>query len=409
MTNTLKDKKILLTSKKIIEEYSLCDHCIGRIFAKINCGTSNEEKGKTIRKNLGVAKETNVSECQLCEGVCGEISHFVDLVLTELEGYEFETFLIGSKIDEGILKKEAKIFEFAKSEYVESIKNEVNREMGKILEPKLSKEVNFENPTIMAIIDTAFDVVHLQIASLFIYGRYNKYSREIPQTKWFCRICRGKGCKKCNYTGQLYSTSVEQLIAEKFLKATKGEDESFHGCGREDIDARMLGTGRPFVLEIKNPCKRNLDLSEIGAEINKENKDIIKVSKLRYSNKDEIVRIKAAKFRKKYKVKLKCEELIDIEKFIKAVQSLQDIPIAQYTPSRVAHRRADMLRERYIYNSSVDSIDGAIATLTLEAESGTYIKELISGDNGRTKPSISKLIGIPCTVTELDVIEIKGD
>ena len=67
-----------------------------------------------------------------------------------------------------------------------------------------------------------------------------------------------------------------------------------------------------------------------------------------------------------------------------------------------------MLRERYIYNSSVDSIDGAIATLTLEAESGTYIKELISGDNGRTKPSISKLIGIPCTVTELDVIEIKG-
>ncbi|MEA2055427.1 MAG: tRNA pseudouridine(54/55) synthase Pus10, partial [Candidatus Thermoplasmatota archaeon] len=364
-------------------------------------------KGKTLRKNLGAAKETNVSECQLCEGICGEISHFVDLVLTELEGYEFETFLIGSKIDEDVLKREEEIFEFAKSEYVESIKNEVNREMGKILEPKLSKEVNFENPTIMAVIDTAFDTVHLQIASLFIYGRYNKYSREIPQTKWFCRICRGKGCKKCNYTGQMYSTSVEQLVAEKFLKATKGKDESFHGCGREDIDARMLGTGRPFVLEIKNPCKRNLDLSKIGAEINKENKDIIKVSELRYSNKDEIVRIKAAKFRKKYKVKLKCEELIDIEKFIKAVQSLQNIPIAQYTPSRVAHRRADMLRGRNIYNSSVDSIDGAIATLTLEAESGTYIKELISGDSGRTKPSISELIGIPCIVTELDVIEIK--
>jgi tRNA pseudouridine synthase 10 len=67
-----------------------------------------------------------------------------------------------------------------------------------------------------------------------------------------------------------------------------------------------------------------------------------------------------------------------------------------------------MVREKYIYDCIVESIDGAIATLTLETESGTYIKELVSGDNGRTQPNISELIGVPCIVTELDVIEIKG-
>jgi len=27
----------------------------------------------------------------------------------------------------------------------------------------------------------------------------------------------------------------------------------FHACGREDVDVRMLGTGRPFVIEATNP------------------------------------------------------------------------------------------------------------------------------------------------------------
>lgn len=68
-----------------------------------------------------------------------------------------------------------------------------------------------------------------------------------------------------------------------------------------------------------------------------------------------------------------------------------------------------MVRQKYIYSCDVESIDGIIAVLTVEAESGTYIKELISGDEGRTKPSISEMIGVPCEVTELDVIEIMGE
>jgi len=37
------------------------------------------------------------------------------------------------------------------------------------------------------------------------------------------------------------------------------------------------------------------------------------------------------------------------------------------------------------------------------------VKELISGDNGKTKPNISEMIGIPCKVKELDVLEVNGE
>ena len=44
--------------------------------------------------------------------------------------------------------------------------------------------------------------------------------------------------------------------------------------------------------------------------------------------------------------------------------------------------------------------------MTLETESGTYVKEFVSGDEGRTKPSFSEALGIQCRVEELDVMAI---
>ena len=409
MTVSLKDKKILEIADKALSKYKICDYCLGRLFVKIGNGITNKERGNQLRKHLKQYEKVEVDDCWLCSGLIGEVQHFADLISESLEEYEFETFLVGIKIDDDILEKEQELLGFIGSEYGESIKTELKREIGIILEEKLGREVNFEKPTIIAVIDTSFDVVNLQIKSLFIYGRYNKYRRDIPQTRWFCRICRGKGCRKCDYTGKMYETSVEELVAKKTLEATGGVDESFHGCGREDIDALMLGNGRPFVLEIKDPKMRNLDLSQLKHMINTHGKGKIKVTNLRFSDRDEIARIKAADFRKTYRVVLIGEKAINKEKLKKVALALRDKTISQFTPSRVARRRANMIRVKKIHNCNVELIDGTMATLTIEAESGTYIKELISGDDGRTKPSISEMIGVPCKITELDVIEIKGE
>ena len=405
----MNDKKNLELAKKTLSSYQLCDSCLGRLFRQVKKRSSNKQKGELIRTTLKHKQEINTQDCWLCEGLIGEIDHFVDLISDALQEYEFDTFLIGSKIDEDIVEKEKELWSFISSEDFEPIKMEINREVGKILEKKLRKTVDFEKPDIIAMINTAFDVVNLQIKSLFIYGRYKKFKRGIPQTKWPCRICRGRGCKSCNYTGKMYETSVEELISKKALELTKGTDESFHGCGREDIDALMLGSGRPFVLEIKNPKKRNIDLSLLGKEINFYAKDKVEISNLQFSDRKEIARIKKAEFQKTYRVVIEGEKHINKEKLKEAAQILQGKTIKQLTPTRVAHRRANKVRERKIYNCNVESVVGFIARLTIETQSGTYIKELISGDNGKTKPNVSEMIGIPCKVKELDVIDIKGE
>lgn len=408
MEKKLTDAEILNVAKKIRSKYDLCDYCLGRFFRHAVENMSNKEHGETLRKKIK-SKKIEVKNCFLCDRLIEEIPVFIDIIKKELKEYEFETFLIGCFVGEEILDREQEIIKNFNLEHSESIKNELNRKIGKFLERDLDRLVDFKKPDIMAVIDTVFNVINLQIASLFIYGRYKKYSREIPQTKWFCKICGGRGCKKCDYTGNIYPASVEELVSKKFLEATLSDDESFHGSGREDIDVCMLGSGRPFVLEIKNPKKRNIDLNKIKSEINKENKGVIEVESLRSSSRDEIIRIKNSKFKKTYRVVFNCENLINIEKLKKAVQSLQGSKISQFTPSRVAHRRANIVRDKYIYKCKIESVDGSMATLTLESESGTYIKELVSGDDGKTKPSISELLGVPCNTIKLDVIEIKGE
>ena len=67
---------------------------------------------------------------------------------------------------------------------------------------------------------------------------------------------------------KLYPESVEELSSKPLLEAAEGEKTLFHASGREDIDARMLGTGRPFVIEVSKPKKRFVNLKEIEAKIN---------------------------------------------------------------------------------------------------------------------------------------------
>jgi tRNA pseudouridine synthase 10 len=404
----MKDQTIK-QADSILETYHLCDPCLGRLFRKEIMKGTNAQKGHTLRKQLHHNKKTPTRDCWLCEGLLDEIDHFTTLISETLKNYEYTTFLIGSKIDEDIQEREQHLWKLLEMEDAEPIKMEINREIGKILEPQLKKTVDIPNPDIMAVIDTAFDVIHLQIKPLFIYGRYKKFDRGIPQTKWDCSICRGKGCKKCNNTGKLYKTSVQELISEKILEITKGTEDAFHGSGREDIDARMLGTGRPFVVEIKNPEKRTIDLSLLERDINSSALEKVEVTCLRYSKKEEINRLKHAPFRKTYRVTIEAAQPINKEKLIKVAQTLQGQLIKQLTPTRVAHRRANKIRERTIYNCTIESVEDSIARLTIETESGTYVKEFVSGDDNKTQPNLSDLIGIPCKVKELDVINVKGE
>ncbi|MBU1158672.1 MAG: tRNA pseudouridine(54/55) synthase Pus10 [Candidatus Thermoplasmatota archaeon] len=388
----------------------LCNHCLGRLFAKVTSGLTNEQRGLLVRISLTDAapEPSDPTRCSICKGIFLEIEKFADLCVRSGEGYEFTTFLLGTKVDVDLLEAEEQLWADIGAEEVESLKSELNREIGKIVESRLAITADFSNPEMVFLVDTRFDRVVRSVTPLFIYGRYRKFSREIPQTRWPCRECRGKGCPRCAGKGRMYETSVQDQIGPIAMRHAEGEEDFFHGMGREDIDACMLGNGRPFVTEVRNPKRRTLDLSAIESEINSSAKGLIEIEGLRSSSRSEMRAIKESAHPKTYRVRVRFQHVLDDRKLKDIVRVLAENPISQQTPTRVSHRRADLERLRTVRRIEIESVEGQEVVFVVEADSGTYIKELMHGDQGRTNPNVADVAGIPCEVLQLDVIRI-GD
>lgn len=423
----LEDKEIQEIALKIVREGPICDHCLGRQFAKISTGLSNARRGEMSRAILkGKGVELEEGKCWVCNGLFEKIEVWVSKALETLREYEFRSFLVGTKVDGLLLENEDLLWEIAGASYAEPLKAELNREVGKRIEQELEKIAEFKTPDLVLILNLWTEEVEVQANAIFIYGQYLKFKRGIPQTKWFCRSCRGRsgGCELCGYTGKIYPESVEELISSSLQEVFKSEDIVLHGCGREDIDARMLGSGRPFVVEIKAPRHRYVDLQMAEQKVNTENAGKVAVLGLQYVKKGLIAKLKSDDADKTYqgRVVLKTTDVVPVpvpvpvhEADVKiALETLCSNVIEQQTPGRVVHRRADLIRKRKVVTAQLVSFTTdasrhrAVAVIKIKCDAGLYIKELVSGDGGRTKPSLNELLGsmIEAEMTELDVLDV---
>jgi tRNA pseudouridine synthase 10 len=405
MDSILKNKAIKIME---ITDGGICDRCLGRHLSRDTPGESNSERGEYARENFleGIDELKDVEKCNICCGILYNFESTLKDVLDTIEykRVDFSTFLVGCRLPQNIMDKEKDLETEIQLE-VESIKKEFNRELGILLYGRLKREVDFDNPQVVIMVDLSRNRVNLQINPLFIEGRYRKLVRNIPQTKWPCKKCKGKGCERCNYTGKMYEESVEELISPPALKAAGGTESKFHGAGREDIDVKMLGNGRPFVLEIKEPLKRDLELKSLEDEINKHGQGKVEVLNLKSSQKQRRSAIKTSSTNtyKTYLARVELDAAVDAGD-LELLTKLN--LIEQRTPIRVSHRRADKVRKRSVKELTVKKIDDKNLELKIDCEGGLYIKELISGDEGRTQPSVSSLLGTPARCVQLDVLEV---
>ncbi len=273
-------------------------------------------------------------------------------------------------------------------EWCESIKNEINREVGREIERITGKVMNRKLPDITILLDLNADEIKLNVRSIYVYGKYQKLVRGIPQTKWKKRRFR---------------TSVQELIEKPFLKQLNAEKSVFHGAGREDVNVRCLGW-RPFVIELVNPKKRKLKLRKIQKEINKSKK--VKIKNLKIVERNFIKKIKYANYDKTYRALVEFEN--PVEK-LKEVKQLKDVIIAQKTPTRVLRRRAHKVRRRRIKDIKFKLLSKNKVEFEIKTQAGLYVKELIDGDGGRTEPNISGLMNNKVKKIELDVIKVHSD
>ena len=379
---------------------------MGRKLSKTIEGSNNIERADKVCKELGISLDD--VECSVCDNLFDKLDENlyrkIDDKINQL-GIEFDTFLVGCQIDKDIQKRDDELSEKFDLT-VETIKKEVNRLIGLEIWERYDKEAEFERQDVVFNINLKGNPkVKIQINPLYIEGKYNKYKRGIPQTKWPCGKCKGRGCEECNFTGKQYPESVEELISEHVLKLTKGREAKFHGAGREDIDVLMLGSGRPFVLEIKEPKIRNLDYEKLEEEINKINE-----GKTAYHNLHPCERPRKAEIKqsspdtyKVYNAIVKCDEPFDEDKLNELLKLNE---IHQQTPLRVLRRRTDMVRIKHVLDLSYEIIDDKTFSMRIKTEGGLYIKELISGDEGRSQPNVSDILGVEAICEQLDVIEV---
>lgn len=396
-----------LEKGRTLAQLGLCDHCLGRMFAKLGERMTDEQRGRMIRAALaeGGAAVERGDICPLCEDVFDMVPRFAEAVADKVNSVESDNFLVGCRIDPEQARREKEIIEgYGLKDTAEPLKTELNREIGKVALPLINRAVDFKEPQVVACIDTRFADVTLDCAPLFIAGRYNKFSREIPQTRWPCRICHGKGCSRCHGTGKMYMTSVQEIVGDIALDMAGGQEHFFHGMGREDIDACMLGTGRPFVLEISQPRRRDIDLDELESKANES--ILAQYHGLHFVPRSAVAMYKESDPDKTYRARVVCDGAIDPERVRATAAGFVDVALDQRTPQRVEHRRADLVRKRTVYWIKAENITEDSFDLVLKTQSGTYIKEFVSGDEGRTVPNFSEAYGAQCRVDLLDVQEI---
>ncbi|MCK4929342.1 MAG: tRNA pseudouridine(54/55) synthase Pus10, partial [Methanosarcinales archaeon] len=325
--------QILETATSILNEGPICDHCMGRMFAKLSTGLSNDQRGAAVKLALAMEADLTRSEtsdnsmlqllshsslharkslkldntldkCWVCNGLFEQLDIWAERVVDALNGYEFDTFLIGTRPSGLLIENEEILWAASGTGWSEPLKTEMNREVGRRVEEKLGKKADLKVPHITALLDINKGDVELEVRSLYIYGRYRKMVRGIPQTRWPCRECRGRGCEHCNFTGAMYPESVDELIKPEVMKATQSIDTVFHGAGREDIDALMLGTGRPFIVEAEEPLRRRIDLTRLQHRINRHAAGKVEVEGLKFVSHRAVEVIKQTKADKVYRLRV---------------------------------------------------------------------------------------------------------
>jgi len=424
---------ILEKAMAMLSKHPLCNHCLGRQFALLGYNIENKDRGRALKISLtlqasafhsakntvdlkglrflvvnGFSREAletlrhlkkrvpkigSSKACFLCEGKFQLLDSLIRKALDAVANYEYSTFLVGVKLPVAVEEREDEFKAKFNVSYGENIWHVFGRLLGKQIAEQTGKATEHLKPDITIICNPFTEQVSLQVNPLFVAGRYKKLVRDIPQSKWFCSSCRGRGCEKCGGTGKMYPESVEELVSETFLEATEGQKTSFHASGREDIDARMLGDGRPFVIEVTKPKKRFLDLKLIEAAVNANAVGKVEVCGLRFSNKAVVRRLKKGESaQKEYHVLIEFENNVTDEGLHLVEEALNGVLIKQQTPLRVLHRRADLTREKYIYEVKVKKVSPKRAEMKIRCQGGLYVKELVSGDEGRTMPNVSELL-----------------
>ncbi len=397
---------IIEDAKRALLKYPLCDHCLGRLFASRGFMISNEERGRALKdvifmealnSSTGAYDEEvlmalarsghrgsllflrrvgKVVEPQVCF-ICGNlfdrinINDIVNRVeeLIKEQGIEFNSFQVGSTVSKEVIENEVKVSTELGITSSESIKRELNRLIGKALASRLGKRYSRLNPDVVVRVNTSDGSVSVDVMPIYIEARYRKLIRGIPQV----------------------GESSVATVAEGIVGGLKPLGVILHFAGVEGPEVRVLGSGRPMIIEATRPLRRiipNGAITEHGVQL----------INLKPAGKAQVreIKSKAGELRRVYRVLVKVYGSVGDEQ----LRSLEDY----FSNRQVRQSMGRGRRVRLIYGLKAMPVHGSILELIVDTQGGFSIRRFITGEG--TEPSVSGVLGIKVTPIEVDILNI---
>ncbi|MFP3258478.1 MAG: tRNA pseudouridine(54/55) synthase Pus10 [Caldivirga sp.] len=397
---------IVEKARQALLKYPLCDHCLGRLFASRGFMMSNEERGRSIKNVLfmealnsssgmydealllalarsghreslmflrRIGKDVKPQACFICGGLFNRINLGAIVAkvkeLVNSSGIEFNSLQVGSIIDRAIIDNEIKVSTELGITSSESIKRELNRIIGKALVAELGKQYSKSNPDVVVKVNAMDGSVSLDVMPIYAEARYRKLLRGIPQVG-----------------GNSLASVVSELMGQ-----LRPANTVIHVAGAEGPGVRVLGSGRPMVIEADKPLKRR-----IPAMVKVVNG--IQLLGVKPANKSRIREIKsrAGELRRVYRVLVKLQGSVSEEQF----KSLEDY----FTNRQVTQLMGREKRVRLIYRLKVRPVSSDLAEFLIDSQGGFSIRRFINGEG--TEPSIPGVLGFGAVPIEVDILNI---
>ena len=376
--------KIILQSRSILRKWDLCDNCLGRFFISSTNLSSARILGNKIRNSIN---SRSVSKCYICKNLFSNMDHYVKMMQNISIEYEFSTFIVGAILKQSIIERDDKLRSKFHLRGVDGIKTAITRELGKKFVKKTKKHIDHLSPDITFIINFRTEQCNVKTTPVFLYGRYIKDKRGLPQKGESCKDCKGKGCIFCNNHGLVSFDSVEGKISQFLYEKFETKQVKFTWIGGEDKTSLVMGDGRPFFAKLLSPKKRNVRLAK------KSNLDEITIHTLRNI---DIIPNGSIRFKSKIRILVSTKNNISSNR-LKKLKQLVTIPI-EITDSDNKQHKKTIHRLKYKKNSLRSFI------VEIEADGGIPIKHFVGGSN--ITPNISDLLGTQCSCKKFDINQI---
>ncbi|WP_291766845.1 tRNA pseudouridine(54/55) synthase Pus10 [Caldivirga sp. UBA161] len=397
---------IIEEARKVLLKYPLCDHCLGRLFASRGFMISNEERGKSIKNVLfmealnsaagtydegilaalaksghresllflrRMGKAIEPQPCFICGNLFDRIN--IDDIINKVkgiineQGIEFSSFQVGSTVNRGIIENEVKVSTELGITSSESIKRELNRLIGKALANKLGKRYSRLNPDVVVRVNTSDGSVSVEAMPIYIEARYRKLLRGIPQ---------------------IGESSVAS-VAKEAVSELRPLNVVLHFAGVEGPEVRVLGLGRPMIIEATRPLRRSI----LEGTVTRHG---VQLLNLKAAGKVQVreIKSKAGELRRVYRILAKLYGGVSDEQ----LRSLEDY----FSNRQIRQSMGKGRRVKLIYSLRVIPVYGSVLELIVDTQGGFSIRRFITGEG--TEPSVSGTLGVKVIPIEVDVLNI---